>query len=149
MRNILQQLIQATKNQPQPTSELKAAIVAAQNRLGKPGHYPELAELAKTLRTAEPTARITFAESANPDNRYALTVETYSKGLLRQLAQIFGCPHDALPDGEETEFEAGDDWHGNGLVDLRNLADELSEIHDVFFTETYTVAELQHFIPSA
>jgi hypothetical protein len=142
MRNVLENLLTAAKSVKKPGPRLKRAITAAEKRLHEMDSREELKKLALALKDEDPKALVTFSE--DPDNRYALTVHT-EDGLLRKLAQLFGCPEKELPGEDDNEFEAGDHWHGRGQINLRTLADEMIQINAPFFTEAYTVEELRKF----
>ena len=142
MRNVLENLVTAAKSVKQPGPKLKKAIAAAENRLHEVDSREELKKLALALKDENPKALVTFLEDPDPDNRYALTVHT-EDGLLRKLAQLFGCPEKELPGEDDNEFEAGDHWHGRGQINLRTLADEVIQMNGPFFTEAYTVEELR------
>lgn len=62
--------------------------------------------------------------------------------MLRKLAGIFGCPGERLPAEGRAAFEAGDDRHGRGPVDLRELADEFAADRGEFFDFEITVGEI-------
>lgn len=103
----------------------------------------EIEKLVALLATEPPEAEITFREESARDIRYTLVVDTNDNTLLRRLAGFFGCPDQQLPSAGDTRFEAGDDWHGRGEVDLRDLADELMATHGEFFDFDTTLAELR------
>lgn len=94
------------------------------------------------LNDANPNASVRFWEDMDRDNKYALGVATSEPGLLRRLARACGCPPAHLPGRTDTEFEAGDRWHGNGRVNLRDFADSLMLEHGGGFDVTFSVAEL-------
>jgi hypothetical protein len=146
MRTVLQNLIKEVKAAiPKPGKKLALAIKAAQDRLEEIDGQPQLNELAIVLDKWNPKYTIRFKEDADPENKYGLSIETKNPELLRLLARTFGCPIKEYPGKDDTTFEAGDQWHGNGRVNLRDLADELIRMHGEFFDETYTVAELKQF----
>jgi hypothetical protein len=72
-----------------------------------------------------------------------------SNALLRKLAVLFGCPRENLPPPDDTRFEASDNWHGRGPVDLRELADEFMPTQGEFFDFDITVRELAALALSA
>ena len=145
MREVLDNLLAAAKRVNKPSPKLKRAITAAENRLQELDKREELKNFALALVDENPKALITFSEDPDPDNRYALTVNTAESRLLRKLARLFGCPEKELPEDDSVEFEAGDHWHGRGEINLRTLADELIQIHGPFFRSGFTVEELQRF----
>jgi hypothetical protein len=101
-------------------------------------------EILASLLAAEPAeTEITFREESEREIRYTLVVGTNDNVLLRKLAQIFGCPESGLPRSDEIKFEAADHWHGQGEVDLRELADEFFEIEGEFFDFDITVGRLR------
>ena len=84
----------------------------------------EIEKLVTFLSTEPPETEITFREESARNIRYTLVVCTNDNALLRKLARLFGCREEHLPPVGDTRFEADDDWHGRGEVDLRELADE-------------------------
>ena len=106
----------------------------------------ELEKLAALLSTESPETEITFREESSRDIRYTLVVGSNDNALLRKLAGLFGCPDQHLPWARDTQFEAGDYWHGRGEVDLRELADEFMTTHDEFFDFDTTLAELRSIV---
>jgi hypothetical protein len=145
MRNILENLLTAAEKVKKPSPKLKQAIKAAEKRLHELDSREELKKLGQALKDANPKTFITFKEDHDPENRYAIVVNTEEHGLLRKLAKIFGCLEEELPEDDAVEFEAGDHWHGRGEINLRTLADELIQIHGPFFSSVFTVEELQRF----
>jgi hypothetical protein len=103
----------------------------------------ELGKLAAFLVNEAPETRITFREESARDIRYSLVVGTEDNELLRKLARAFGCPVWNLPWVSDKRFEASDDWHGRGSVDLRELADELTAIEGEFFDFDITIGDLR------
>lgn len=103
----------------------------------------ELKRLTALLSSEHPEVTITFREESARDTRYTLAVATDDCTLLRKLAQLFGCPDRCLPGPRHTRFEAGDDWHGRGEVDLRDLADEFFRTDGEFFDFEITIGELR------
>ena len=102
----------------------------------------EIERLAALLSNEPPETEITFREESARDIRYTIVVGTNDNTLLRKLAGFFGCPNQHLPGARDTRFEVGDNWHGRGQVDLRDLADELMVTHGEFFDFDTTLAEL-------
>lgn len=100
-------------------------------------------KLVELLSTEPPETKITFREESARDIRYTLVVSTQDNALLRKLARLFGCPDQHSPSASDTLFKAGDNWHGRGEVDLRDLADELTATHGEFFDFDTTPAELR------
>lgn len=103
----------------------------------------ELEKLVTLLSTESAETEITFREESTRDIRYTLVIGTEDNPLLLKLARIFGCPAKDLPWARNKRFEACDDWHGRGKVNLRELADELIVIHGEFFDFQLTLAELR------
>ncbi len=106
----------------------------------------ELTELQKLvpLLSMEPLeTEITFREESAREIRYTLIVSCRNNALLRKLAEIFGCPNEHLPRRTDTRFEAADNWHGRGAVDLRELADEFMPTEGEFFDFDITIGELR------
>ena len=146
MRTDLENLIKEVKVVvPRPPKALAAAIKAAEKRLEEIDARPQLNQLAKELAKWNPKATIHFTEDSDPENKYALGVQTNNPELLRFLARICGCPIRDYPEKTDTYFEAGDQWHGRGRINLRDLADELIRMHGEFFDVEYTVGELKKF----
>lgn len=108
----------------------------------------ELKKLTAQLSSERPEVKITFREESARDTRYTLVVATGDNILLRKLARLFGCPVRRLPGTRDARFEAADDWHGRGEVNLRCLADEFMGIRGEFFDFDTTVAELRSLVPS-
>lgn len=102
----------------------------------------ELQRLVTLLSSESPEAEITFREESARDIRYTLVVSSRDNTLLCKLAHIFGCRDERLP-LNRARFEAGDDWHGRGEVNLRDLADEFSRTDGEFFDFDITIAELR------
>ena len=89
-----------------------------------------------------------FLEDHEADNRFALsvhvrTINGQQPDLLRKLATFFGCPEPKLPEEGDDYFEASDSWHGRGIGNLRDLADEISANDGQFFDIEYTVLEIR------
>jgi hypothetical protein len=103
----------------------------------------ELEKLANLLRSEPPEKVITFREESARDIRYTLVVGSDDPVLLIKLAWLFGCPEKRIFQLENRFFEAGDDWHGRGQVDLRELADEFLPVRGQFFDFDITIAELR------
>lgn len=117
----------------------------------------EVASLAKRLEQApifralaeviEPeialASTVTFAESNDPNNLYALFVSSEDPHLLKCLLRAFGAKEEVKQVDAGTRcVEASDDW--NGKISLREVADAITELeHGGFFTVTYTVQELK------
>lgn len=102
----------------------------------------ELQRLVALLLTESPELEITFREESARDIRYTLVVASCDNTLLCKLARIFGCRDERLPFGRG-RFEAGDDWHGRGEVNLRDLADEFFVTDGQFFDFDVTIGELR------
>ena len=103
----------------------------------------ELEKLVALLFTEPPETEITFREESARDIRYTLIVSSRDNALLRKLAEIFGCSNERLPKASDTRFEAGDNWHGRGTVDLRELADGFMPAEGEFFDFDITIGELR------
>ena len=103
----------------------------------------ELDKLVALLSTESPETEITFREESARDIRYTLVVGTNDNTLLCKLARLFGCREEHLPSAGETRFEADDDWHGRGQVDLRELADEFFQTEGQFFDFDISINELR------
>lgn len=103
----------------------------------------EIEKLVALLSTETAARQITFREESARDMRYALIVGVGNAELLHKLARIFGCPNGHFLWMGETHFEAADDWHGQGDVNLRDLADEFIAIKGEFFDFDITIAELR------
>lgn len=103
----------------------------------------ELEKLVALLNTAPPEKAITFREESARDMRYTLVVGSDDLALLMKLAWVFGCPKERIFQLDSRFFEAGDDWHGRGQVDLRELAGEFLPTKGEFFDFDITVAELR------
>ena len=103
----------------------------------------ELEKLVAFLATELPETQISFCEESDPDIRYALVVGTEENQLLHKLARLFGCFDEKPHWADHTHFEADDDWHGRGKVNLRDLADEFIAIKGEFFDFSITIAELR------
>lgn len=146
MRIVLENLIKEVKAViPRPPKALAAAIKAAEKRIEEVDAQPQLNQLAKELAKWNHKSTIVFTEDSDPENKYAIGVQTKNTELLRFLARISGCPIRDYPEKTDTYFEAGDQWHGRGRINLRDLADELIRLHGEFFDVEYTVAELKKF----
>jgi len=109
----------------------------------------ELFKLGDLLADESPEATITFREESARESRYTLVISTPGNALLRKLALLFGCPKENLPPPGDTRFEASDNWHGRGSVDLRELADEFMPTQGEFFDFDITVRELVALVSSA
>ncbi len=107
--------------------------------------FTELEKLVAFLAKHSPETQISFCEESDPNMRYALVVGTDDNELLHKLARLFGCREEAPPWADHTHFEADDDWHGRGEVNLRDLADEFVAIKGEFFDFAITIAELRLF----
>ena len=103
----------------------------------------ELEKLVDLLATESPQTPISFREESAREIRYTLVVGTDNNALLCKLAASFGCPPHDLPWMSDTCFEAGDNWHGRGELDLRELADELMKSRGEFFDFDITIGELR------
>jgi hypothetical protein len=103
----------------------------------------ELEKLVALLSTERPEKAITFREESARDIRYTLVVGSDDLVLLMKLAWLFGCPQERIFQLEDRLFEAGDDWHGRGQVDLRELADEFLSMQGEFFDFDITIFELR------
>lgn len=103
----------------------------------------EIEKLVALLSAEPPEIEITFREESLRDIRYTLVVRTNDNALLRKLARVFGCREGQLPAPGDTRFEAGDDWHGRGELDLRELADEFFQTEGEFFDFDITINELR------
>lgn len=103
----------------------------------------ELEKLATLLIDEPPGTLITFREESARDIRYSLVVGTEDGRLLFKLARIFGCSTQHLPSVKDKSFEAGDDWHGQGDIDLRELADEFTATRGEFFDFDIAVSQLR------
>jgi len=108
----------------------------------------ESGKLVRCLSSESSEAVITFREESAREIRYGLVVGTDSNSLLRKLAMVFGCPEKNLPSPGRTCFEAKDNWHGLGDVDLRALADEFTPGHGEFFDFDITISELRALVRS-
>jgi len=95
--------------------------------------------LAANFRDCKDSIR--FQELAEEENRYALVVSCAYKPLLNFLAQFFGAPRDTC---YQDSFTASDRWHGQGTVNLRDLADEFTKLYGKgeFFDFYITVPSL-------
>lgn len=82
---------------------------------------------------------IQISESEDENEKYALKLFVPYPGLLRKVAQFFGCPDNELPLVVDQESTASSSWHGKGKGNLRDLADELIDIYGPFFDIGYRV----------
>lgn len=104
--------------------------------------------LGRALAGFDPSLEISFAEGNEPDNENALSFEV-PKGqieLAKKLLAVFGSDDDfniEAAEGGVTEFEASDSWHGGAEVSLRDLADAIGAEYGPFFSESFTVGEIQ------
>ena len=104
--------------------------------------HSELQKLVVLLNTEPLEQVITFREESARDIRYTLVVGSDDLVLLMKLAWLFGCPLERIFQLKDRFFEAGDDWHGRGQVDLRELADEFLLTKGEFFDFDITIFEL-------
>ena len=102
----------------------------------------EIEKLVAALETEPPETQISFYEDSDPGNRYGLVVGTEDDKLRNKLGFLFGCLDEELDFSEYTHFDVGDDWHGRGKVNMRDLADQFIELKGEFFSFSTTVAEL-------
>jgi len=106
----------------------------------------ELENLVELLSTEPPEKTITFREESARDVRYTLLVGSDDPVLLLKLAWLFGCPQERIFQLGKGLFEAGDDWHGRGQVNLRELADEFLLVQGEFFDFDITMFELRSLV---
>jgi hypothetical protein len=106
---------------------------------------PSTAKLLLKLAGFSDETEITFAEDADPQNLYGLSLACDDVRLTRKIAGLFGCPASDLPEGDY--FENSDSW--TGPIRFRDVADELTPVIGPFFEETLTLGELREIAGEA
>lgn len=101
--------------------------------------FTETKKLLAALSRFSDETQLTFQESRDIGNLYALSVGSDNPRIIRKMAELFGCPDDELPTAGG--FENSDYW--NGEISFRDVADELTNIWGEFFDETISLFGLR------
>jgi hypothetical protein len=137
MRNQFESLLAAARQVPNPPDSLVKAMREAEKVLSLGTRRPEFIKLSKSLEKENPEATIVFREDES-----GLYVYTEFPGLLYKLAVILGCPPAETPKFSDAEVEVGTHWQGKGVVDSRNLANEIILISGEFFCSQWKIKEI-------